>query len=419
MGNEPKTGSICERRSAKTSRSFNAIASKDGGRRGSIIKKILIICLISIVVCLTGCWDRTEINDNAFVVTSGIDKAGNKKYRYTVQVPLPSSMGGAGSSGGGGGTSGEGPVLIAQGTGKNIRESMEDVQLRLSRKLYFAHRRVLVIGEDLAKEGISKSLRAVVIQPESRLSTLLLISKGDAIQVLKAQPRMEQYSGEALREMAKAMANKTVKDTLIDLDRPGKDPVIPFVNVTGLIKEDKKGKELEIEKFAVFKGDKVSFITNIEETQGILWLLEKMKKKSFTFSVSKDNEMTINILENQVKPQFTGNGAYPSFHLKVRVTGILIENEANLRIEDPKTYQLVKRKMEQEIKRNIQSVIKHSHSKGADIVGFGWHLYKTRHQKWQEQWKNDWEQRLPHVDVSVDVDADIQRTTNSGEWKKE
>jgi Ger(x)C family germination protein len=382
-------------------------------------KPALLFGLICIPVFLTGCWDRTEINDLAIVVATAEDKAGKENYRVTVQAPLPSSLGGTGSSGGGGGTSGEGPFLVAQGTGKNLRQGVDDIQGRLSRKLYFPHRRVLILGEGLAKRGITESLNAILVEPQSRLSTYLLISKGDSVKMLEAQPRMEQFSGEAIREMAKARIEMTVRDAILDLERPGKEAVIPMIETTSLITNEKSKKEIAMKSFAVLKGDKLSFITNDDETRGVLWLREKMSEKSLTFPVSGNKNVTVNIIDNNIKQDFQILKGRPAFGLSVRATGTLINNEGNYRVEDPKTYQMVVDKMKKEIKNEIQSAINHAHSQGIDIFGFGWYLYRTHHQNWIKDWKNGWEDSLKELKVSVNVDADIQRTTTSGNVEKE
>ncbi len=380
------------------------------------IRLLLPFCLIFI---LSGCWDRTEINDVAFVVASGVDKGEKKKYRFSVQIPLTSSMGGSGSSGGGGGTSGEGPFFVAQETGGNIREAMEDIQTRLSRKLYFAHRRVVIIGEELAREGIRETLNSVFIQPQSRLSTYLVISRGEAVKMLEAQPRMEQFSGEAIREMAKMNINVTVKDAIQVLERSGKSAVIPLIETTGTMKKEKNGKEVLMGSFAVFKGDQLSFTSNRSETQGILWLSERMKRKSYTFHISKNQEMTVQIIENTVNPDFVPVDGKPAFDLSVRVTGALLENEPNLRVEDSDIYHLIIEALESEIKKDIQGIMEHSHSLGVDINGFGWYLYKNHNQKWQQDWKKNWSTLLPGLKVNIKVNADIQRLTNSGDAGKE
>ena len=380
--------------------------------------RLMLICIISVIL-LTGCWDRSEINDIAFVVATGVDKGAKNKYLYSVQIPLPSSMGGAGSSGGGGGTSGEGPYLVAQGTGGNERQGIEEIQTKLSRRIYLGHRRVHIIGESLAKAGISKSLNAIFTQPRSRISTFLLISNGDAVKLLKTQPRMEQYSGEGMREMSKNSLNMTARDALQDLYREGKDMIIPVVNPAGTTKTDKTKKEVQMESFAVFKEDKLAFTTNKDESAGILWLFEKMQKKSSSFPVAKNEELSVQIFEQQTEPKLKIVDGKPTFVLTVRAAGVLYENEPNYRIEDPKTYRFIISKMENEIKEEILAVLKHAHSQGVDVYGFGWYLFKNKHQEWEQNWKNNWRSTLPNLKVSVVVDADIQRTTNIGINEKE
>lgn len=384
------------------------------------MKKLgLVLLNISLLFFLTGCWDRVEINDVAFVVATGVDKGKDHRYSYSVEVPLPSSLGGAGSSGGGGGTSGEGPSYVAQGTGGNSRLGIEDIQLRLSRKLYFGHRRVTIIGEEMAKDGIAEILKAIFIQPQSRLSTFLLISKGPAVNLLKTQPRMEQYAGEALREMAKSNINMTVKDALEDLDRPGKDMVIPFIQQTGTIKKEMNGKEVLMQNFAIFKADKLAFETDFKESLGILWLQKKMWRKSLPFDVGKNEQISVQIIDNGLKTRFKVVNGKPAFQIAIRTTAVLLENKPNLRLEDPKTYHFILSKMEKEIEQEVKNVLDHAHSVGADAFGFGWYLYRNHHQEWEKNWHQNWKQNLKDLNVTVTVDADIQRTTSTGLIEKE
>jgi Ger(x)C family germination protein len=384
------------------------------------MKKLsLLNVLISLLIFLTGCWDRTEINDLAIVVATAEDQVGKENYRITVQAPLPSSLGGPGSNGGGGGTSGEGPFLVAQGTGKNINQGVQDIQNRLSRKLYFPHRRVLIIGEELAKRGITESLNAILIEPQSRLTTFLLISKGEGLNMLTAQPRMEQFSAEAIREMAKARIDVTVRDALLDLERPGKEAVIPLIETTSLLTSEKSKKEIRMKNFAVLKGERLSFTTNEMETRGILWLRKRMPKKSLSFPVANNNEVTVQIIDNHLKQSFDIVKGKPTFSLSVRATGTLTGNEGNYRLEDPKTYRMVIGKMKKEIQNEIKTVLDHAHSQGVDIFGFGWYLYRVHHKKWTSEWEEGWEDTLQGLKVNVDVEADIQRTTTSGSVQKE
>jgi spore germination protein KC len=76
-------------------------------------------------------------------------------------------------------------------------------------------------------------------------------------------------------------------------------------------------------------------------------------------------------------------------------------------------------KMKNQIKNEINSALEHAHKQGIDIFGFGWFLYRTHHQRWNDNWKQGWGERLKDLKVNVNVDADIQRTTTSGNVEKE
>ncbi|UJF34245.1 hypothetical protein L0M14_03155 [Paenibacillus hexagrammi] len=116
----------------------------------------LIGVLTSACLLLTGCWDRIETNDVAFVLSSSVDLEDDGKYRVSYLVPLPGSMGGA--SGGGGGTSGNNSYYIDSETGATMREATSKLQKRMSRKLFLSHRRTIIIGEEMAKRELARCL---------------------------------------------------------------------------------------------------------------------------------------------------------------------------------------------------------------------------------------------------------------------
>lgn len=79
--------------------------------------------------------------------------------------------------------------------GKTIREANSMIQSRMSRELYYSHHRMIVIGEQLAKEGMSDVLDIVARFPENRLTAYLVMTKGKGIELLNAQPQFERFSG--------------------------------------------------------------------------------------------------------------------------------------------------------------------------------------------------------------------------------
>ncbi|MBM7663041.1 Ger(x)C family germination protein [Bacillus mesophilus] len=373
-----------------------------------------IFMLFLCVLVLSGCWDRSEVNDVAFVIATGFDKVEENKFQVSVQVPLPGAMG-DGASGGGGGTSG-GPYYVDSGIGRNVRESNDDLQKRMSRELYFGHRRVLVFGEKMARGGFQKSLEVVLEQPQSRLSSYVLLTDGEALKILNGTPHLEQLPAEAIREMAKSMNAITVKDVLNDLERHGKDPVIPKVDVVETQNGDSKDKkdEFKLNGFGILKHDHLKFFTNKQETSGAMWLLEKFPGSNYTFSLGEKDE--INVYINNQRTQINSKviDGMPTFTINIKVNAHTVQNEPKLDLEKQEEYKLATGKMEEQIKAEVTEILEHSTSEGIDMAGLGWHLFRHEIFLWEEKWKDNWEKLLPDLKIDVKVNAEIERTINSG-----
>lgn len=366
-----------------------------------------IILLISIFF-LSGCWDRKEINDLAFITTTGIDKLGENEFRVSLQIPLPSAMSSA--SGGGGGTSGDKPYYVDSEIGRNIGEVYARLQQRMSREIFIAHRRVFVIGEKTAKGGMKQTLDAVFEQPASRLSTLLVVAKGDALDILTSSPHLEQFPSEAIREISKNSINVDVRNALDDIYKPGKDPVIPVVSS---VKTENMGKderqEVQMSNVAIFDDSKLKFITNRSETSGITWLLRKMKNKSINIPVKDDLEVDLRVLDYKIKTRYKVKNNLPEFTIKLHVSTALLQNEPKVQLEDIKQYKMLVEKMENEIKKQIDAVFNHAKSEGVDPFGLGYHVFQRDNELWEEHLEQRWRELLKDVKVSVDVFGEIEK----------
>jgi Ger(x)C family germination protein len=383
-------------------------------------KIIFLVLLTASTVLLTSCWDRREINDMAFVIATGFDKGSEGgTYQSFVQIPLISAMGGAGSSGGGGGTSGESPFFVDGAEGRNVRESNMNLQQRMSRNLYFAHRRVVVIGEDLANDGMRDLLNLILIQPQSRLSTFVMMSKGKASDILNTPSRFEKLPGEAIREMAKNSIGVDINDVLQELESPGLEPIIPIVEKGKTQIKTETESEIQMNRFAVLKGDKVMFTTNAEESAGVIWIRNEMRDKSITFPYKNEGEISLRIIQGHIRKKMKVVRGRPAFTLNVNTTGILMENEPNVSLEDAQTYHKVIEEFEKVVKKQITALLKHAHSEGSDVAGFGYYLYRNHNRTWDKKWEKDWKERLKDLEVTVNVDGDIQRMTNTGLKMKE
>lgn len=174
-------------------------------------KKIFAcILLMTLNLCVSGCWDRKELDQRHFVLAVAIDKAdtgnekgssgvegfvqphGDKRYRLSMQImdllPSQSSMIG--------GMQGEIATYVISNTGESLFEMVRDMLGQVGRGLWFEHVQAIVISEAVVRDG---GLQPIIDffrrDREMRWLTKILITSGEARAFLEYNPPSGEASG--------------------------------------------------------------------------------------------------------------------------------------------------------------------------------------------------------------------------------
>src|SRR5690606_30037806 len=157
------------------------------------------IFYIGMLILLTGCWDKVEINDQAIITATAFDKDDNGQIDLTLQIFIPKSF----STGGTGSPGSAGPVtFITSQKGDNIADALSKIQGKLSRKLFWGQCKVFIFGEEVAKSGIGNHVDYLLRQPQPRERGLLFVAN-KAKKVLEMPAVLERYSSEGIKEQSK------------------------------------------------------------------------------------------------------------------------------------------------------------------------------------------------------------------------
>ncbi|WP_100404668.1 Ger(x)C family spore germination protein [Bacillus solitudinis] len=370
----------------------------------------LVICIM-ISLPLFGCWDRREINDIAIVTGTSFDMIDDKNYKVATQIPLPGEIG-SGSQSGGGGTSGGALFYLDAGVGRNVREANANLQKRMSRKLLFGHRRITVFGETLARDGLRKTLDVLTRTREARLTTQIFVAEGEGITVLAAMPQLENLSSEAVREIGVNTFYLTLKDFLLHFQQKGNDPLLPVLSLVENVSPNPElvAEQIAINKIAVFKQDKLEFITNPKQTSAVRWMLEKMKGEPFTIEWKEGENIVVRIKEQTTNISYAIKNNKPEFEIAIEVVGNLIENETELNFEETGILEQVNKRIEEKVEKEIRSLLDETLSKEIDSFGFGWLLRRRERNKWDDEWKDGWRETLPDLKYEVRVSTTVDLT---------
>ncbi len=228
---------------------------------------------LCVLVLLSGCWDRVEINDLAIVTAAAIDVTDDNQIELSLQVFIPKALGSGGGQGGGGG-GGEGPVTVIRShKGINMSDAMSKLQSGFPRKIFWGQCKVFIFGEKLAKKGIQKEIDFILRHPQARERSYLFVSKGKAKPLLEYQPSVERFTAESIRELSTLKIGMQVTTQDIDemLIGEAQAAAIPIVFVTETSVEKGQGKPVAnatIHGTAVFKKDKMIGRMSEKATRG-------------------------------------------------------------------------------------------------------------------------------------------------------
>lgn len=363
--------------------------------------KIFFKCLTPMLcLMLSGCWDRVEVNDISFVVSSGIDK--NKRgYLASLQIPLVGELGG--QTGGGGGTSGQKKWYVDSASGRTIREASNKLQTSMSRTINTSHRRTVVVGEDLAKEGVAPIFDMLTRNPQNRLTSLFLISRGKARDILNTEVQLEQFPAEMIRELALFSTKRPVflSRFMSDLLEQGDDPYAPVISKSKTKPGGKGEDKLKIDGLAIFKKDKLVDIFSNDQMKAGLILLNQARQPEFILDLP--NRMGKAVLQLQkISASYTASEKNGKLKMTVelRAKGVIIENQSTYEKRENDQFYIIQRVLNRTLKEKITGTIERLQDLKADPVGFRDIVIRSSGNTKTLQ-KKDWDKVYADMDVNV------------------
>lgn len=374
--------------------------------------KIATLIVLSLLL-LSGCWNRTEINDIAIVTAVGLDLLEDDKMRLSLQIAVPAQLGQATGPTQSGGKS----TFIVSELGGTISEAFRHLQEKLPRRIFFSHSRVLIIGEDLARNGVTHILDFYARYQEPRMHSSIIVTKGKAVDILKQEPTLENVSAEEANELIKRKVGLmiSIRDFLDMLLTEGVEPVAPqFVLEPLEVKSDSQTIEKQaINGAAVFKGDKLVGWMDDGETRGILWLRNEMKKGVITVNIGEERgggKISTNIIrsESDIVPELKDGKVTITINTRAEMN--VLENASEVNLGDPENIDKLEKEIEKEIKDRMRMTLDKAQGElGSDIFGFGEALYKKYPKEWNNTYKEKWDDEFSEVEVIVKPKVFVRR----------
>lgn len=385
-------------------------------------KNMTISIILAIALILSGCWDKREINELAFVQGIIIDKGQDNNIKLTLHILKPAvlaqSKGGSESGGmGGGGGSAAKPYLIVSEEGATVSKALSKFNHDLSRELFIQQNEVLLISEKLARNGLKDILDVLTRKNEFRRTSYLLILKGNPEDIIKLPANLEKIPyGDILGAVKRSAKTSTayvvnVNDFFKALT--GGEGIQPIMGVLNILKKNGKPNGISVKDAAIFDKDKFIGYTNSLETSGLLFINNKIQ--GGTIEVEQNLEghkckITLGIVRSktEVKPVLKGNRLYMEISVTTETT--LDEQETTVDFTNSKMINKLEQLANNTIKNRIELALnKIQKNYKSDVFGFGEKIHKRYPYIWKKI-KNNWKDLYPHLPVEIKVHSWLART---------
>lgn len=386
----------------------------------------VLLLMILVTVLLSSCWSRKELTDLAIVSAMGVDKTEDGRYTVTLQIINPGNVAG-GMQGGGGGTQSP-PVTIYWDSGDNLVEASRRASSRISRRVYYAHTNLLVIGEKLAREdGMNVLIDAFDRDPDFRATATMVIanhtSAADLVKTLTPVDKIPANKVLKTLEFTQKKWGENIKvslqDVMMGLESPGGKAVVGGFRMVG---DHKQGRTLEnlqesapevtlrASGIAVLKQGKLVDWLYGKTARGTVWILDKIQGTDINIDWGGRKEaIAYQTVRQKTSVSAQIKNGQPHISVHTRVEGDIGEMEVPVDITNPNVIAKIEQSVRKEIKKELKMAIERAQKDKTDFLGFGEVIHSSRPKEWKKI-KSEWNDvYFPKSKVDITVESYVRR----------
>ena len=372
-------------------------------------KKCLVIMLILLTICMTGCWDKVEIDQKAFASVIGVDAGkdigkekqlkeinssasftGSKldKIKVTYAFPDISKLGPEK-----GGTAVDKTMST---DAYSMQDSIDKIVNKSSRNLSFGHLKLIVLNTSIL--DYSSTFKEVIDylqrQPAINRMIYIVFSEDRSEEILKFKPNMEKsvenyIIGTLENNKKNNTSSPLTLNEFLEETSQNSTALVPVINI------DKKSKDLKISKVAVIKDDKIKGYISTEQANNIQLINKKFK--GGTRTIIRDGSPLDYSIENNERKIKIRDKEKLSFDIKLNLEGQIKGHNIDKQISSKGDINKIEEDLNKAITQDIKEVIRISQTEyNTDILDLGGFIHKYHPKLWKEI-KGNWNELYTKV----------------------
>lgn len=380
-----------------------------------------IILSLFILFCLTGCWNYNELNDYSIVSGVAIDK-NDDKYEASVLISNSPKSNSSESN------SSESQVVVYSGKGDSIFSALKQIGLISPKELYFGSFSVLVISEEVARDGIDSAIDFFVRYPNARKNFYVVLSKDTkAKNTLKIMSPLSSFPSqkitdniESTTQLQGIISSTNFNNLLSIILSDGIEVSINCIKIEGDEKKGSSQKNLgssepkaytKLGNLGIFKEDKLIDWANRDESLGINIINGNISEMFLDLEYG-DGYVVIDStsFSSDIKIKLEDNK--PIVNINLSGEARIIEVKGDIDLEDYKIIEELQKKVNKKIKKRVNEAINLAIKNKTDIFGFGQKFYQE-YPKYFKSVKKDWNNNLDKIKINIKSDLMLKNKVSS------
>jgi spore germination protein KC len=382
-----------------------------------LIQMLFVTILMTII--LTGCWSSKELTDLAIATALGIDYE-DGQFIVTAQVINPDEI--AGKT-----LTSRTAVSTYTAKGHTIFEAIRKLTTVAPRKIYLAHLRIIIFGEEYAKEGIAESLDFISRDHQMRTDFLFAIAKGHKAQdLIKVLTPLEKIPANKLFSSLEASQESWAPTKVVRLDEliasmtsKGKEAILTGLYVIGDVETGTKLQNveqiasptrIETDFLGVFKNDQLIGWLNESQSKGFNYITNNVKNTVGWVECGNGGKLTLEIMKSDTKLEGRMKGDTPKIKIQTTIEANIGDVACVIDFTDPNVVKEIEQKLVERTENIFRDSVEAAKAFKADIFGFGEIISRADHKKWKElesNWSDIFAEKL---EIEPKVEVKIRRT---------
>lgn len=343
------------------------------------IKKIVILAFVIPLIFLSGCSEQQQIHQKLVVQGISVDTA-EKGYTVTVQAldfqnPISKD---------------EPNVKIIEIKGVSLVEALENISKQTNLTPVYSQNLMLIIGEDVAKEGVDNFMDFFIRHFETRPKVKVCVTKGKASELFKLKLNQKPLKAKNIHDLIPDELNSDILHFVSNLKNKISDPCAAWLDVISQNNE----KTVYMKGVGVFSGDILKEFLEGDEAFGFMLLKGVPAFGSCVIKTDEAGEVTclVNKISSKTNVDIENDTPVFNMDLEIEISTYSMDKKFDASFDENIKF-LIENKFSERISIICESVIDKLIELESDVLSWG-KILKNSHPQYFKSLNQDWQKYM-------------------------